>query len=776
MVVQEILEQQSIDDLKSIAQWYGLKPDRKTASAKETLVGFLQSKLQSYFGVLFALDRMTESARQLYLYLAASGGELLDVELIQEVFAGDRTKYEDAVAVLRAGALVWINEQELAQFGWKIISIPKDILQTIPIPFVLQGLIGKYLLSLPILKLQELCRQLGISSKVVQINYLVKKIRQQMVDPVFLRRYIDDLPKEEAAIFQFIFDIGGRITTESLDHHFSLSFNFKQGLRRLLDRPILIPDRYERVGNNYVIAALRIPREIITVVRNRFYGSYHFEAIKKNAVDEQPKVPIKLLPSLGANLDRNLLVILSYILRNRPVTLKKGGIEKRHLKKIASFIPDSKINYIQFLHSIAELTNLVRIGPKFWCVSNGCQAFLDNPFDFKIQLTDRWLDSSTAGKNLEAEKPNRVCLADNEDIPEIRFMILESLAGMAPGEWIPITMLKDIAIRRFNACKRIMETGDDLTQVRSFRRIIERSMKWLGLLELGSKEDETTTVNQYAEFVRLTALGRYLLFGWLDDEQPEVLNYLALTGMKQPLEFLPNGSIKAPDSYSPYLLLNLLSFANLEQAYPDIIFSLDRDSIRNGFDSGLDRDKMLKLLGGDTPNAVPNDLKKLIAACEKQYGEIIIGSGGGFIKTKNKETLNQIITDKKYESFIRKVISPSCAILVPQTNRDRMVELLRRDGMMPMLEDESVKKTNQEEFRVPLTPAQLSLLEKTIYVLKSMSEQAGQRELQQQFDPLYERLRKHSRRIGKEKAAPVKVETIEKLVHLLQGRSEPAAK
>lgn len=161
------------------------------------------------------------------------------------------------------------------------------------------------------------------------------------------------------------------------------------------------------------------------------------------------------------------------------------------------------------------------------------------------------------------------------------------------------------------------------------RAIIEGTLHWLGLVDLGEENNAPVAF-------RLNALGAALLAG---AEPPAEES-------RELLLVQPNFEIIAPPFLAPYARFQLGRFAERADAQTVETYRITRRSIQSSLQRGIQADDMLRFLGEYSATGVPANVAATLRDWAGQYGRVTLRRGA-LLATDDPLLLEQIRRDRR---------------------------------------------------------------------------------------------------------------------------------
>ena len=742
---------------------------------KAAAVDFLYPKLLSERNVLRRLEMSSSEDRVFMQHVAGEGGCLDEEEVISVLFRGDKRAYRSAMARVGCVGLVF-REEEGNGDAW--IHIPPPFLKYIEIPTPLQGRLGHRLMDTSIGLLRAFATEwLGLRLEASRREYIVRRIRHELLDPNKLARHLSRLEDQQREIFDFVIECGGRTSMGAIFRRFGDCDPVRRGMERLLWRnPLICCSDYNRPALSREVV---IPTDV-----------YH---IAQSTLEKRTRSPRQLLHELlraevaepkisknnGAHILRDIAVFLGSVLRVRPRVLKKGGMGRNDLKKMFPFfVTERNSLYAEFILLFCEQTGLVVETERIWRVGPKAREWLKTRDQSLRNLFEFWLHTSywsegNADRNLRYSSQNH----PKGDIEEKRTAVLETLSACTPGRWIEYDRFCQLLMKR----KEFLDAfygprsghsyrpGTLLSGAELIRRIVSESLYWIGVLEIGNPDAfqrETPPEGGNPDevgAVKISELGHFLLG---EDPTP-----FPERGVEKRFMVQPNMEIVVPPNLEETFYLDLCRFADIESVDVMTTFSLSMDSLRAGLDGGLGADEALRFLEEHAATGVPENVRHLIDACSAKHGEITLGSAPAYLATSDKALLDELKAQEVFRAYFKEALTEAAVFLDAEMDLNRLVKALRNRGYMPKVKGEVLTKPSSRRRNVALTARQLASALGALEALRTVVQEYDLKASLRFLTPVIDVLRHAGRDLPPEWVRDVEEEYVKGLRDALEDGS-----
>jgi hypothetical protein len=734
--LKSILKSADPASLQSISEFWGLQPDEPDG---EITADFLYPRLQSAQYLRAAVDRLSHPERELLMFVVMHGGELERGEIIDRMYGGDESVFEQQVGALSSKGFVFIqNLVKDAQF----VVVPANYMAHIDVSPHLLGYIGSLLRSLPAGDLQVLGENvMGHAFKAsLKAGIHLHDLRNRLLDPEFLHDYINALPEPEFEIFTLLLKRKGScLYRDLLDFASQRKFDHAKAeqLNSLLANRGVVFALME--GHNKYSNLLVIPRDLLYIIENNYQPDKRsMSDLDLLASASDSSDPRFILDSTYALL-RDVVIMANYLTSHSVKRLANGGINRNDLKKILPFLAGPKsAKYAMFIAAfLLGRKHLVEVG-NYWKVSDSFSTWIKNSRQMHQDLYTWWLSQSEWDEGLVEgiSFQSSTAVSSIVKLLELRRLILHAIASLPQDKWVAFTTFYDMIVPQVESsfpqfsgnASRTMRAHPLKATVKN---IVEQSLNWLGILLIGhdkqpaipeqspsaiSRKGSNTPVKALTpkddeDFLfKPTSLGLSLFrLGIVEDTFPleeEIADHLA--GYESTDFFVqPNLAIIAPPDLQLDRLFNLARFAVIRNVDVMTTLEITRDSMRNALDNGMNGDEIYQFLSESSRMALPETVKHLIDDCMQQHGEARIALAGGFITSNEQYVIEEIRRSSKLSAYIKDVIEDKAIILAPNSDINKIARELRGMGLMPQLESDTVHETKDERYHLTLTPEEL---------------------------------------------------------------------
>jgi hypothetical protein len=782
MKLKSILKQQSLERLENIRQFWGLlEPVYKKNSSDEDrqlkLVEHLYPRLQmsQYFSSNY--DKLSNQERELIAFLVIHGGDLSREEVIERQYGGDEDNYEEEMTNLAEKGFVFEDDLSDEEVAAILVGVPEPYIRFIDLPSYWTGYLGYFLRDLTTPQLKSIGNtKLGINLKSSKKNYLISRIRNHLLDPNKLKKYVQKLDdaqktlfhqlvaKKGVSIYRELLEIGGN--QRRFDHAKA------DALNELYDGSGLIFVATE--GDTKHNHLLMIPRDVQYMVK-------HDYAEDRRSLDELDTVSIvsrDAHPSVvydnSNGVLRDLTIFTAYINGNMVRTLANGGIGKNDLKKILPQLSANKtLKYVSFLAQFLISNKYIISVGDVWRVSNTFPRWLEDSKECYTNLFNYWLETNewneefVDGDTVHAE----VFPANLVNIAEVRKIVLKSMASTPPERWLQFPAFSetlmptiDMSIPGRSAATTLEKFNRPMIQI--VESVIGECLYWLGMVSLGMKDAKQhekigTRANDNAnksarakgiarkaqDFAfQVTPLGRAVLDSDLDKPKKlfdgQLIDHILMLNYNvENFTVLPSLEIVTPPDLKLRAFYHLNEFAEIKTLDVMSTLLLSRESVRKGMDTGLRAEDILKFMKDGSLQELPETVKHLIHECSSKHGEVSLGFAGGYLIVDDPIMLEEIRNNKRISSSIKDVIAEKVILLNSDVDLKKLGKILYKLGYMPNIDSENVHVTQEGSFHLTFSNEDLyGMMAIMRYVLEA-EEEMGQTIAADDARNLLERMR-----------------------------------
>lgn len=789
MKLKSILKTLTFEYLDGIRKhWEISEPDisgaRGPEEKRQAIVNHLYQRLQNRALWDRATASLTDVERGLVSFLAINGGDLDADEVTTRYFEGNVREMATVVKGLAHRGIVFFDDVTGISSSLLLVGIPEPFLRYIELPSYWEGYLGNFLKELSTNELKHVATQgLRLETENNCKNYLIWLIRKSLLDPKFLRRYLERIADAPREIFQLLEQRKGVcVYRDLLELNVQRQFDHQRvdALQWLLNTSGMVFTAVP--GGNKYSNLLMIPRDVHFILSNHFKAdSRTFRELDSVSVVSKESTPTVILDNSNTFL-RDLVVFCNYVDRHPVKVLATGGIGKNDLKKIVPMLSRLKtLKYAEFLSLFAIQRKFLLSTGKTYRVS---QTFLDwlkdsqaawqDVLSWWLTTTD-WNEEFVEGNTVHVE-PEPLGLVN---IVPLRRIVLEFLRELPKNRWCLFDAFADEVIPKI--AQDIPRRSEPLAYEKHTRSnhlvvesIVGEVLHWMGIVAVGLKaEDDADTIGmrsgdgktmkargegrgrprKQAELTftfRFTDLGRLLfsrpvdqwtrLFRAENDNEAMPLRYDSGKFIVQPtLEV-----IVPPD-------LDLLQFYHLNEITEvrsiDVmsILAITKDTLRAGMDRGVRVEEILHFLETGSQTPLPQSLLLMIQDCGDKHGEVNMGSSGGYLVVDDKNLLMQIRTNKKITPNIKYVLDDRIVILTPDTDLRRLGRELQKLGFMPRLSGETIQVKDDDSYHLTLNREDLYTLIAALRYTMTVKDERGNNVAEERLTPLLERMRPNLR-------------------------------
>lgn len=726
MKLKSILRNLPFDHLEAILAFWGIHqpdfaPDQEENERRDRLAEHLYPRLQMSQYFMPAFEKLGSQEKDLVYFLAIHGGDLRYGEARERVFGDDKAAMKAQIERLSHVGFVFLDD--LAEEGIKetLVGVPEPYLRYIPLPAHWQGYLGYFLQGLPVVQLKQIARSgLGLKIDSVRKNYLIYRIRADLLDPAKLRRRISRLSPPERETFRNLLDRRGVcIYRDLLDTGFQKRYDHSKAehVNSLLSQSGLLFTA--AIGDNKYNNLLMIPRDIYHIVHHSYRPDHRtlreLDTISHIGRSQQPS---HILDNSN-NLLRDLVIFAAYVNRNTVRKLSTGGVGKNDLKKIVPILSAHKTpKYAAFLalflinrKFLVDVSKAWRVNQTFlrW-LADARQCYLDL-FQFWLE-TNLWNEEYLNGdtKHTDTSPTGLV------NTPEMRKLILDNIASIPTPSWIQFgAFAENISPQvEMSIPRREGGSGHDKWSRPNraiFESVVGETLYWMGLVSLGlyDLKDIATIGNQpplasdgrgqrkrrglrsWRPFLfQLTPLGRFILDG--PYTEPKKLfqgrddTILPLRCVAQHFVVQPNLEVITPPDLDLHTFYRLNEFCDIKAVDVMSTLVITRDSLREGMDKGLRGEDVLQFLAEHSQQEVPETVRHLIRECSDKHGELELGATSGYIRVADRILLEELRSNRRIQPAIKEVIGDNVILLRENLDVRKLARELQRLGFMPRLE------------------------------------------------------------------------------------------
>lgn len=376
----------------------------------------------------------------------------------------------------------------------------------------------------------------------------------------------------------------------------------------------------------------------------------------------------------------DLLTVVNYIGQHNIELTAKSYIPKRELKKIAALLwvtepgEPLRLDYILRLAWKLDLLQLDDNRQKME-FGEGLAEWLKLDFyDQLRRLCEIWLEDGRRFGPVEYPyyySSLRLINAGNRKM-------LDWLAEASPGTWVSfeallqkvrketpyfivprVEMIKSLGPQQvLEHDKHWMDYEGEIIQ-RTFGRVLE----WLGIIKVG--RNERGKVVAYS----LTEWGAEVC------QQPGAVRQTLLLTEK-PLLVQPNFEVMlfAPQVATLWMLQKFATLKKLDQVS---LFTLSKEGLLRGLESGLRPTEIVEWLTAHNPQPLPQNLLISIQDWSKGFRRVAVANLT-LLEVEDPAMLDELMSSKQFsEYFVRRVAPNAAVVQLPDTASNRRVDPLK---------------------------------------------------------------------------------------------------
>ena len=694
MKLRAVLSHRPIDRLRRIAASTDL-PIHAGAN-KTVLIDLMCRHLSNPSRVRERLDSLQPDHREFVVNLAAEGGELLKEDAIDELGAGFTHRFQtmqDAVSDL---GLVFEDAETLGS-DYCLVGIPEPVIKAVAVPAKDQGRLRRLMQSQSIGLLRAFASELGCPYEDTHRAFVIRAIRNRLLDPEHLKTFILDLPETKRAILDLAL-VGDAITQDEI-----LSSLGDGGLRALDEMiwktPLFFHSTDRLLTDTPLLLASDLKPEI--------------QSLEDRIEDTIEEIVVSTGPNPSQTREQtsclvpNLCTLLGFIEQRRPRALKHGGVSRARLRDVSKYYRGHiDPGYSEFLLLFAEMAGFIQCDDRTWRLAGDVADRFSRVFDIRNAVltvwreTDRW--NEWTAERSGARVRNRI-----DTLRVLRRDLLDCLASCPEDSWISYPQFYTLLTRRSETFAHLDgrppagrdSVGGGADEL--LRRILVSALTWMGLISLGNPDAFREPLEPDHQGVfKLTGPGVALLHG------RETVNTPGETATRPAGQFIlqPNLEILSPPDLSFELYIRLFSIAELKEV--DVLerFRISPQSVHVAMSRGWDAASLREFLRTHSATGLPEMVDALIRECESKHGEIEIAPASGYLISERPELLDELFVQKKIASHLAVRLSPTAAALNPSTRVEELLDALNRRGYMPNI---SCKESYDEQHEIVLKSSEL---------------------------------------------------------------------
>lgn len=634
-------------------------------------LGQLSGQLASRPAIVDRLQRLDHLAFQLTVLACVHHGTLTREQALQEAGAEAQALLETAAEQLRQ--LVLADRQD----AW--LRLLPGVTDVIELPGRrLRDMLEQGHAEALGAALRHLGERPLPASKAARVELLERCLR----DRSRLESLLSGLSSEQAAVFRLVVEHGGRIDLDllstALDVDLGLLAMLAADPYRMLSRRVPVDDPLRGLSERALLMIdldryeAVVPLDIVVALTGRVFANWPVPP----EVDHQPlHDPGPALPGVVTLVD----AVLQRLQAQPAAALKAGGIGVRELRSIAKAlgVELGRVTLATTLAIELDLLGTIVTGTsgrnrqpdEAWTTTVHLESYrADPPMRRWAQLVLAWKHAELLD---EAEGlPERIELYPErwDDLPELRDILLDTLASLPPGVGVGL---------------------DDLARLVTYRHPTRpRLSQYEGVIAALRELGVVTPTGP----VGLSALGRALVSDGV--AAAEVL----MPASVDTFVVQPDLSVVAPPDLDAAVLVHLSRYAVLESEAGARLLRLDEVRIAQAFDDGEDADQVLAFLTEHSSAALPQNVEHLVRDLARRHGQLRVGAASSYLVCDDPVLLTDAL---RVRAAKLRQVAPTVA--VSSLSRAKLLAALAGKGLMPVAEDASgATLTTRRELGTPL--------------------------------------------------------------------------
>lgn len=745
----------SLDVLQTIADFWGIKPEEPAVwESPLDLAEYLYPRLQTPTQFKQAFDRLEISERELVYFLTLHGGELPVDEFRRRTGLHTEEQWLEITGRLERRAFAWQEKIEDEGEKYDIIGVPEPFARLIDLPPYWKDFLGYYLQGLSLDDLKMIVRQgLDLKYEGRRKQVLVHFIRDRLLDPRFLREFIErQCPAEKDLFQQILLKNGACVWRDLLDGGAQKKFNHSRAelLQKITQQSGLVfvshpaPNHY----NNLIM----VPRDVRHMVQNGFrrdertLAELSRSSDRTRRSDHEGAFRPNVILDNSQNILRDLIILCAYVMHHQVKILNSGGIGRNDLKKIVPLLSHNKtVKYVSFLALFAMSKKLLIPVGERWRASKNAQEWFGDVRRCYRELYEYWLTTSEWNEeyidgdvvHVDAYPQNLI------GITEFRKLILRVLEKVPPETWIDFdtfvdSLLPQVAIEipgRFDHAPS--EKNNRHTKL-IMESVVAEPLYWFGLItlgvadmeaarELGSRPNESLQLvaaeitrpissghfsrEEFLFSFKVNAAGRQIFDGRFLEPGRAFTKYDApgLPYLEDTSDFTvqPNLEIVTPPDLNLGRLFELLTFSEVKKVDIMTTLTVTRESLRMGMERGLSGEEIVRFLRESSRRELPETILQLVDECSSRHGEVEVGLAGGYIVAADRLHVDELRSNPRISKFVKDVFDERIVVLSRTVDVNKITGELQKMGFLPRVDSDTLHVTGEGLFHVTLRPEEL---------------------------------------------------------------------
>jgi len=454
-----------------------------------------------------------------------------------------------------------------------------------------------------------------------------------------------------------------------------------------------------------------IPKDIYDIINSDYRKKSRFRKDKLIDSIEMFHEDISLIKDNENNIINDIKTFTGFCYGNKIKVLRSGKISKNQLRNISNlFVSEKEVNYASFIYDYCLKKNMIAISDDYAKVTDKIKVWEDSAVFSKIKdLFLFWLSyyDKQSGQSFRVQKKDKKILMDSIII-----------TGLDISKWICVEKFYRKFFKEYadtdgiNENKKSLLFAPETDKKMSIKIYISEGLYYLGFLRMGNPSyfDHINKFENEGAF-SVTSLGKALF-----SDNPRLIEESQQPGEKH-IILQPNLEIVAPPLLDYNVYLELCRFADIKSVSTTTIFSISKDSVRRGIDSGLSPVYIKDFLIRHSKNEIPPSYLDIINECKEKYGNIIIGAGGRYLITSNELIMKELRGQKELKKYFYRSLTSTVEILDPSSDLDKIVKILHDKGYMPEIEESDSGIEESQNINLSLKPDSFFVLRDAVKIL-----------------------------------------------------------
>ena len=327
---------------------------------------------------------------------------------------------------------------------FELVALPESFVRLIELPTHWQGYLGAFMASIASETLAAIAARVLTGKQASGSRTAVlHRVRKALLDPDFLRRYIDGMPAEEKELLQTVIAAGGCcLYRDLLDPEYHRNYDHARAslINGMLDTSGVLYVASE--GHNKYANLLMMPRDLYHVITTDYCADTRgLRELDTVSVDSRDFMPTAVRDN-SQTLLRDVVILARFIDSQHVKPLSDGGISRADLKRaLGQMSAHKSVRYAEFLAAFLEAKELIVRAGEVWKTAESFARWLENPNTAYLDILAWWAvttewDEGTSGTDMGRSAGTGWPVG--VDIVAVRKAVVVAIAAIPGEKWISL--------------------------------------------------------------------------------------------------------------------------------------------------------------------------------------------------------------------------------------------------------------------------------------------------------------------------------------------------